>query len=489
MVAAQQLQIGFKHDASGTPVGPYGHGQGGLFSQPGQDMRVFGAMLQPLPGLLNELPVLYTDPIDGGFGGYLNEFFTTITGVTAANDATANQPTTECGPFPAAGLMKVCTLVSPLGRYGGHVDELNLEKVGLLLNPADPTNLQLVNRFSTGVGPALPGGYGDILTNEFTRRAFTSVHAFQLRMSRLIWSSNPVNTAASNGYKETMGLDLQINSGNKRDAYTSNLCTAMDSQIYNNDYALITGTTDIVSRLDSMYFQLNWIARQSGLDPVEWAIVMRPELFDELSKVWPIKYYQELVASVATTNQNVARFEFGSETAVLRDEMRRVGSEFLPIRGRRVRVILDTGITEQNVTTTGRLVAGQYASDIYFVPLTVVGGVPVLYIEPFRMDNPLTEAVVREGRVLNTWTSDGGMFRWYVLQTRNCISWDYVTMFRLVLRTPQLAGRITNVSYQPYTHLNSAYPDSNYFVNGGRTNSPVASYYAQWSGATPTVVN
>lgn len=484
----QAMQVGQKHDVTGAPIGPYGHGVGGLFSMAGQDARVFSAMLQPQLSILNDLPVLRADPIPGaGYGGYQQEFFTTVTGVTASQQDDANQPTEECEPFPRGGLMKVCTLVSPYGRYGAALDQLNIEQLGLLANPADPTYLQNMNLQMPPLGPTPPGGMQNVFYNEFSRRAFTAIHGYALKVATKIWTGDPTLSAASNRWKDVLGLNTQINSGNKRDAVSSNLCLIMDSDIKNYNYGIVSAAgSTIANVIDALWATLNVRATQSGMQPVRWKIYMRSQLFDELTKIYPILYYMQVLAQV--NNFTNARFNFGAETVALRESMR--NEYFLPIRGVRVEVGIDDGIPERNNATNSQLAAGSFASDIYFVPLTVLGGVPVTYIEPFNQANAITEQVVRDGRILNTFTTDGGMYRWYTLQTRGCVEWDFVSQWRVVLRTPQLAGRITNVGYTPIQAFPSAFNDSAYFTDGGRTNNPVTpSYYSEWGGETPVQVD
>ena len=41
---------------------------------------------------------------------------------------------------------------------------------------------------------------------------------------------------------------------------------------------------------------------------------------------------------------------------------------------------------------------------------------------------------------------------------------------RLLLRTPQIAARLTNLRYTPLSHERDWNPASSYFANGGRTN-------------------
>lgn len=484
-----QQGTGFKHDASGTPVGPYGHGVGGLFSMPGQDAQVFSAMLKPQDSIIDDLPVIYPDQL-GDWGGFQQEFDTIITGVTAGNQTIAAQPTEACTDFPTAGLMKVCTIVNQYARLGAKLRELDIEKVGMLANRADPTYLRIVNNPAAGdnsrMFPDVPGGYNDILYNEFTRRAFEAAFGFYIWLRQRIWTGTPSNSSASNGWKDLLGFQTQINTGTHIDAVSSAVCSAADSVVMPFGFQQIgAGPQNFMRNFDSMMYQLQWNADRMGLSPVRWKVYMRPELFDEIVKIWPIQYYNEYIAQVASMTN--VRFNFGDETVRMRDEMR--NGKYLFWRGQKVEVGLDLGIPEFTVTTASQLSAGQYASDIFVIPLTVLGGIPVTYLTPFRMDNPMTERIINAGRVLHTWTSDGGVFRWYTKQTNNCVSWEFVTMPRLSVRTPQIAGRMTNVAYSPLVHVRSDTPNDPYWVDGGRTTTASASYYAPWSVSTPVQVS
>ena len=97
--------------------------------------------------------------------------------------------------------------------------------------------------------------------------------------------------------------------------------------------------------------------------------------------------------------------------------------------------------------------------------------------------------IVAEGRLLRTFTTDGGLFRWYVYEKGPCMQWDIMTMFRVRTHMPQLAGRLQNVGYQPLQHVRDWNPSSVYFTDGGRTNVPQTSYYSDWSTSTPVVIN
>ncbi|KKL87036.1 hypothetical protein LCGC14_1938710, partial [marine sediment metagenome] len=53
---------------------------------------------------------------------------------------------------------------------------------------------------------------------------------------------------------------------------------------------------------------------------------------------------------------------------------------------------------------------------------------------------------------------------------------------RVVLRTPQLAGRLENIMYEPLQHLREPFQSSPYFAKGGDEYYPTPpSFYNEWS--------
>lgn len=485
-----QVEYGQKNDPSRGPQGPYGHGPQGLFSLAGQDRQVFSAMLLPIEGMLGQLPVLNAadDVPSGEFGGVNTQFFTTVTGVTAGDgDDFLKQPTADCADGALSGLMKACTLVSTFGRYRFSPNPISLFRAGQLRDQADPTYLQLMNQPGGGSAAFLPTvPTGNPLVSEAARRFFELRATMSRFMSRRIWIGSPANNSGER--RDIMGFDLQINKGNHVDAISMNACAAMDSVVESFGYKLITSNNgdDIVSYIDSFAYQLTWNAQQMGLDPVVWKIALRSGLFDEVVKQWPIRYYQEaMVAAAAYTNGRVV--VDASAATNMRDDMR--NNLFLPIRGKRWEVVLDNGIAEQTPNQTVLLKPGQYASSIYFIPMTVLGGISVTYLKYFDQSNAQAEAIVRAFRITSTFTSDGGIFRWYINHKNGCVDMTVDFSPRLIMRTPQIAGRIDNVAYQPRVHVRDAYPDSDYFANGGRTTNPqVGTFYTEWSPTTPVAL-
>lgn len=483
--------IGFKHDLSpATGVGPYGHGAGGLFSQPGQDANIFSAMMLPRMGLLDELPLMpMGSAAPDDYGGYDSPMYTTVTGVTKGDVETfSNQPNAICDTPPQGGLMKLCTLTAPYGWFSECLRAIELGRVGRLFNRGEPTDLRLLNPPANG-GAVIPtfGMGGSPLNIEVQRRMFEAFVSFKRLITPLVYTGTPAANKAGGGGKQFLGMETLVNTGNKVDAISGAICTALNSDVKNFGFNLVNGTgNSIVNYLDTMFGYLEFNATSMGMNPVDWAIAMRPELFDELVKVFPVEQYlYALQAMEKFTNGRVV--VDASDATNLRNDM--LTNSWLPIRGRRRRVILDDGIPELNVTTAPQLLAGQYASDIYVIPFTVMGGIPVTWWESFNYDNANLRAVLE--MVQNkeaVWTSDGGRFLFFTQRTSTCINICYRLEPRIIMRTPYLAGRLQNIAYAPLQHYRSAFPDNSYFVDGGISYRTTGTYYSEWSPTTPTTL-
>lgn len=497
----QDINVGFKNNPQGSnPTGPYAHGNGGLFSVPGQMPQIFSAMQLPMMGLIDDLPIMFEglgQEFDGGdrdFGGFTSPLHTYITGVTQGNlDNVANQPTTQCTVGPEAGLLKACTVTMPYGKYRAMM-KLDLEQIAQLRDRSDPVYLQLMNMAppQTNLIPSALGQQGgnQILINEFAKRAFSLAVSWKRLLASQTYAGNPTNSSTSVNYQQIEGFDLQINAGNHKDAFTNMVCTALDSDLKDFGSRVIgqnsANNSSLYQNLDMLYRYCWWNASREGLLPVSWKWVMHPNAFDEICKIWPVEQFTEaLLAIGAFTNGRVTID--GKETIDLRNAMR--AGSYLPIRGIPIEVVQDDTVTETNVTNNALLSAGQYASGIYLMPYTVLGGMPITYIQPFNWANGIMDDTVQQGRLLHTFTTDGGLFRWYVFYNGSCVQWDIVIRFRVRTHMPQIAGRLQNVGYAPLQHVQSWDPNSAYFKDGGRTNIPQSSFYVDWSSSnTPTVI-
>jgi hypothetical protein len=204
---------------------------------------------------------------------------------------------------------------------------------------------------------------------------------------------------------------------------------------------------------------------------------MRSQLWEELTNIWPIAYVS--TQNVQVLNGTNARLMIDARSEIdRRDAMR--ANRRLFIRGKDYRVIVDDGITEQTNITNGNLALGEYSSSIYFVPLTA-NGIPVTRMEylDYRLIGTMLAQTQLSGKV-SFWTPDGRYLWAYRDYPGFCFDLIARTEQRIVLQTPQLAGRIDNVKYSPLQHLAEPYPDSPYFQNGGVSSRTAPTTNAVW---------
>ena len=460
-----QRGAGLKHDAPGTPITVgYSHGPGGHLSFPGVDPAVFHTIMGA-QSMLGQLPAT------GSL--YMNPTYQVLTGVT---DETGDEPAGVCDEGPVAGLLKSCLITSVFGRYKRQTEEVELDRVGQRVDRADPMDLAMVGSpiDETGIfgGPGGAGVPSDLLTNEVSQKFWERNVTFQRLLARQLWIGNPTNNNAGGGYREMTGFDVLINTGYV-DAQNNQACAAVDS--YLSDFGhqrldLAGGGTAIVNAITDMWYQVNDRANRMGMTPVRWQFAMRPQLFYELTGVWPCSYMTNRCQ--VTGNEEVV--VEGSEQVKFRDAMRQ--GKYLLIDGQQVPVVLDDGIAEDTDTESASVPAGCFGTDVYLIPMSVVGGRAVTFLEYFQYTNPAIQAALGNmilGRI------EGAFITWPV-QTRGCLQWESKIEPRLVLRTPWLAARLQNVVYCPVQHTRDAFPDEPYFTDGGRTSRPGPSYYSIW---------
>lgn len=467
-----QIGAGVTTKAVGTtPTAVLGHGPGGLFSSPGMDPKVFSAMVLPVFGLQTALPV-YPNR-------YKQPQFSIFTGVTATGGV---EPDGVCDDAPTTGLAKLCSQSYQFGRQTRMTRVFDIDSIGALTNRGEMTDLQLIgNPFGPGnsIFPTPPTGgvgIGNVASNEVAKAMFEFAVGWARDFSKELYTGNPSNNTTHGGRKYFRGLDLLINTGYQDDD-TAIACPAADSDVrsFNSvDVNSAAGSLSIVRTLTNIYRNLRRRAQLSGLDPVQWAIVMPWSLFYEISQIWPQAYYTWSL--VTNTNSGIQLQVPTSALVEMRDAMRgniAAGTgQYLPIDGQNIPVILDNAVTETV------LAGASFTSTIYFVPLTVLGATPVLYLEYFPYDG--ANGALEFARVFapgDTFTaSDGGRFMWLKKPPSNfCVQVQAKTEPRLILRTPYLAARLTSVKYTPVAHEIDGYTDSSYYVNGGRTggtNSP-----------------
>lgn len=448
-----------KHDAVATTqtANPL-HGFNGLFSTPGLNREVITAYVRP-SSFAASLPLLPS--VDQ------NPIFPSITGFTAA---VGNQPADACLAAPHA-YMKGCNLTARFGRIRFDTNTIEIDKVMQRTNRGEMTDLVLRGQV-LGLTDLPPTGLNqNQILNILTASEMVTVGVlFERELTRQLWQG--VVTVAN----EFPGLAVQIATGQK-DSETGVLCPALDSDVKSYGYHPLSA--NIVNYLSAMEFYLFHNATRMGLTPVNWKLVMRPELWLELSAVWPCAYYTNRCGTGNVEAGTSATVD-GREMTAIRDSMR--AGMYIEINGRRYEVATDDGIFEHNNANNANVPAGSFASTIYFVPLTIVGGMPVCYREYVDFRQAAADVSLLQGKETFWWT-DSGVYSWALNQTRWCYDLSAKTEQRVVLRTPQLAGRLDAVLYTPMQHLRDAFPSSPYHADGGVSlRATGVTPYAAWSG-------
>lgn len=462
--------IGSKHDASGTPQATgYMHGPQGLLSYPGVDPQVFSTMMGAIPGILDMIPFrpsLFTDPL-----------FEVLTGQQADS---GNEKEDVCDDAPGPGLLKAGILWAPFGRYERATPELEISRMGKLNDRADPIDLTLQgNPIGGNVFGASEAGASFLpnqLVNELSAAMFRRNTSMHRLLRKQAWVGNPANNSAGGGYMEFPGLELLVATGHT-DAITGNALPSIDSDIKDFNFVCVDDDGDaLVNALTYMVRFVRSKATRSGIDPVRWTFAMREELFYEISAIWPCSYLTyrcEFRTNDGTIVQNVS----ATDQIAMRDSMRQ--RRMLLVDGIEYPVVFDDGITELTDTTSSQLNAGQFASDIYFLPLSVQGGQAVLFAEFFNFNNQaINDAVTLLGGT--TRVRSNGSFLEFVRQTNQCFVAQIQIEPRIILRTPWLAARLQHVCYQPLQHTVEPFPEDPYFSDGGETDRDGPSYHAGW---------
>ena len=296
----------------------------------------------------------------------------------------------------------------------------------------------------------------------------------------MLFRSNPVNNTAGGGYREFPGLDLLIGTG-KEDALTRQACVSLNSDIKNFNFARVDNTglnPDIVAVVTQLYRYVRRNADGMNFGACTWAFTGRLDLFWELTRVWPCSYLTyrcQFRVQDGTVITNVS----AADQVAMRDDMR--NNNYLLVDGEKIPFIIDDGVIEHNRSGNALIPIGGFASDLYLVNLTVRGGVHTTYWEFFDYSKSLMAA--QDAHYTSEFWTDGGKYLWGKQpNTQWCVLLSAKIEPRLILRTPQLCGRVQNISYVPLQHSRDALPTDYYFLDGGVSTPRAApSYFSDWN--------
>jgi hypothetical protein len=474
---AMQLQANIlqQKQATGVPNAQMLHGPGGLFSTFGIDSVVVNAHMTPrgLEGLLPVMPTVYTNPL-----------YSFLTGFEGDG---ASEPSGKCDHCPS-GVIESCIQTATFGRVCRSSQEIEINEIVNMINRGETTPLRLLGEV-LGPGGLAPRDNVDVQgwINMVIQAQMVLISIlFQRALVPMVWAGNPTNNTAGGGYAEFPGLDMLIGTG-KIDAVTGVRCAALDSDIKEFNYGSIYGAApDIVQYMSMLEWQLRNNARGMGLEPVDWVWCMRPETWFELTEIWPIRYNTGRQNLVTPTNTMI--MTDGRENVNDRDRMR--GQMQIPVNGNWYPVIVDDGIVEESHDDNPLLIAdGEFASDISFVPLRAAGMTTLYWETKDWRGVPSQISMLQPTNPY--WVSDGGRYMW----TMEKLNWCFYLMGkiepRIILRTPQLAGRIQHVKCAPLQHLRNPFPDSgspSFFFKGGNESYAAPTYYSEWNPVPVEVV-
>lgn len=464
--------------ATGTPFGPYVHGPGGLFGVRGLEREVISTHTQITGSLGEMIPIRPSNDT--------NPLFPFITGFLRSDQQEKNA---ICDDPAQAANFKTCIQTVVFGRKEFKTRTAEINHIGQTINRGefydlDVVNSPLVNQMAGLMTDffGLRGQQAALGGREMLMRFIEVGVAYQRWFCPQIYTGHPANSSAGGGYKEFPGLDLLI-SRTKIDALTGQACPSLYSTVMSFNFRTVDSNTDpnIVRTITSIHRILVRKAEQQNLAPVNIALVMREPLFYELTRVWPCQYNTDGCAVGATLNQEVNM----NDAVRFRDDMR--NGKYLLIDGKKVTVILDDCLPEDNRNDNAAIPIGGFASDIYFVPLTARGGTLTTLFWQYFDYRAGTLPAVSDARANSFFWSDNGVFLWGIRPPNNwCIDIISKVEPRIILRTPQLAARLTDVAYVPLIHTDDPLPSQDYHVNGGvSTGRPLPSPYSEWNLGGP----
>jgi hypothetical protein len=458
-------QIAVKKDLTGIPDSQGVFRAGGLFSNYGLDSTVINAGIAPrgIDRAIPAFPTIYTDPI-----------FAFITGSEGSGE---DEPNGVCDDAPTA-VLETCHQTAALGRFVRSSKEMEVNSLSKVFNRGVMQDIRVMGSLIGQGNLMMPQGgeSPDWIAQETMIQMILVRSELQRLLSTRLWQGTPANNSMGGGYREFPGLDMLVATG-KVDVFTGVACEALDPDVKDFNYNPVdSDDPNLEAYMTMMAYYLENVASGTGLDPVDWVIAMRPQLFFEICRIWPARYLT--AGSVPPAGVNVAVTITGTELVAMRDDMFRNG--WLMVNGRRYPVVTDDGIFEDTAATAPELDPGEFASDIYFLPLRAKG-MNTMYWEYLDFSNPLTQAQGVLGGNGQYWQTDMGRYLWTMEQKNYCFKFLAKIEPRVLLRTPQLAGRLQHVKYSPLQHLRDPLPESPYFKKGGNEEYTPPTHYSEWN--------
>jgi len=450
------LAFGQKNTPASTTLstnllhGPSQSGTGyGPLAAPGVRPQMLSAMTRPysLAQVLDIVPSeVNTEKLD------IHTGVTTETGTNA---------TGWCGDPPPVGAFKKCGIDFEWGKYYIKDDLVAVAEVGMrldhadvpraIMNAASPVNAG--NRFI----PDMVFTLSDTMSALRYQAYLVGVSAERDVCHVTIQGDTTLTSAnAHHGWiAEPSGLDTLIATG-YADRLSSTTCPVVDP-IVKSFNALVTGT-DANSRIlrdvmTGVMYSLNQRARRAGMMGVQWAFVMREELFYNLVQHLACKMFTTFCTATLETSLST------SAETIERLRLDMLTGGYIWLDGRQYPVITDECVPQDTLGNQ------YYKSDMYVIPVSWQG-MPLTYFQYFNQENQYSmEYSGKLGKQLER--MNGGLWLVGERDTGMCFEHHYQMLLRLILEAPFLSARVDDVWYYFREDLHNAVPgDSSYFDGG-----------------------
>lgn len=439
--------------ASGTSTAGYLYSEGGLFGVPGMHPTLVNAMVNPIgiDAWLRWVAASEDKPIYDaltyiGSSGYTQ--------------------TTACGDCGKPSF-KACAQTAPFGRLCQQTQEFQLDKIGRQLRQGVP-KMALFGAVTDPSGQTIIPQGGEI-RDSFALNVYGVAYNLRQKIGLLHWAGDPSNN--SGGYEEYKGFDLLINTGHK-DVLTNISCDALDSYIddYGSNLVGASGSPDIVARISAMVRSINYRVQGMGMSEADLdaALVMSPQHWEVVSQAYACQFGLQC-AGWSTANTNVVVND-SREAARMLERLR--AEKYVPVDGNRIPVIVDS---MQSLTTSAYGTSTKFCGNIYYIS-RALGGETITYGEYLDMSKTAGAALAQLRQMAGgvpIKVTDGGRFAHAATFSGGfCFDLRTLVVPRLIMRMPQLSGKLQNVCVIPDGRYPSPTGSGLYDeVDGGRTYS------------------
>ena len=465
-VNAALAQMFTREKASGTSnfaIAP--HGYNALWNQPGVEPGVISTYIGPrgLEQWLESRGLVRKSQM-------LMPIYQILTGQTAGS---GDEPTTPCDEnVPIPGDLKVCNQAWPFGEMTMKSRVIRVDNAGELINRSEPLDLRLLNNPFADANQIVPAGSTNLFRNKLAKAVVELTNEIRRRYARLVWTGNPVNTAASTGgYLEYNGLE-RIVTDSYQDVFSGVACSAANSVVESFSGIIQDAAGTYVRMLVELYRAQKYLADQLQINDVEFVFVMRYQAFLSFTDVWPCSYETYRCYTAAPGGTSVVLDMSSVDNNKMRQEMR--DGMYLLIDGEKVPVVIDTTLAETNIGN------GNFESDVYLLPVrsATLGG-DLLWMEYFDYRGPfgMQEIISQLGPQDEYRVSPDGRFAIHFLSGVSfCKQVEIRTRKRIILRAPFLAARLQDAQYAVYRHEREWEPSTSFYENGGQTSFAGATY-------------